>query len=161
LIRNWRSWDEAHNAVIIRAATLADAKAMADLREASIRALCSADHHDDTGAVEAWIGPVDKFVHLLQRPEAVLIVAEVDAALAGLAGFSGDSVTLNYVHPHFRFRGVSKALMREVEARLFAAGVTVGRLNSTVTALPFYRSIGWVETGAGSPDQGIPMQKRF
>ncbi|MGB3335713.1 MAG: GNAT family N-acetyltransferase, partial [Devosia sp.] len=128
---------------------------------ASIRQLCGADHQQDEVAIAAWVGGPDKFVRLLQRPEAVLVVAELDGALAGLAGFSGDSVTLNYVHPDFRFRGVSKALMREVEARLAAAGVAIGRLDSTHTALSFYRAIGWVETGVGSPDRGIPMTKRL
>lgn len=147
--------------MIIRAATLDDAAAMAELRQASIRQLCGADHHDDPAAIADWVGGPDKFVRLLQRSETTLIVAEIDGALAGLAGFSGDGVTLNYVHPQFRFRGVSKALMQEVEARLAAAGVMVGRLDSTVTALPFYRAIGWVETGTGSPGQGIAMRKRL
>lgn len=134
---------------------------MALLREASIRQLCSADHRDDPAVIAAWVGAPDKFVHLLGQPGTVLIVAELEGRMAGLAGLSGDTVTLNYVHPQFRFRGVSKALIGALEARLATAGVAVGRLNSTVTALPFYRSIGWAEVGDVSPDQGIPMQKRL
>lgn len=147
--------------MIIRTATRADAEAMATLREASIRGLCSADHHDDPAAIAAWVGSPDKFIGLLWQPGAMLIVAEIDGVLAGLAGFSGDSVTLNYVHPRHRFRGVSKALMGELEARLVATGVRLARLSSTATALPFYRAIGWIEAGGGSPELGIPMQKRL
>jgi ribosomal protein S18 acetylase RimI-like enzyme len=81
--------------------------------------------------------------------------------LSGLAGFSGESVTLNYVHPEFRRRGVGKALMRAVEERLATNGVTIGRLHSTVTALAFYRSIGWIEAGTADAEGGIPMSKRL
>ncbi|MGB3338588.1 MAG: hypothetical protein WBA73_15545, partial [Devosia sp.] len=61
--------------MIILPANLADAAAMAALRQASIRQLCGADHQQDEVAIAAWVGGPDKFVRLLQRPEAVLVVA--------------------------------------------------------------------------------------
>lgn len=147
--------------MIVRPATPVDALGMAELRQRSIRELCRADHGDDPAAIAAWVGQPDKFVRIMEWPENVLLVAELDGTLAGLAGLHGDMVTLNYVDPAYRFRGVSKALMVAAEARLRDDGVTVGRLHSTATALPFYRSIGWIETGPGTRDEGTPMEKRL
>ena len=147
--------------IIVREAGLADAYAMAELRARSIKDLCAADHRDDSAAIAAWVGPPDQFVRIMEYPDNVLLVAEIDGALAGLAGLYGDMVTLNYVDPNYRFRGVSKALMEATEARLRDGGVTLGRLRSTATALAFYRAQGWVETGPGTPDDGTPMEKRL
>ena len=149
--------------MIIRAAGLPDAAAMSLLRAASVRHLCHADHHDDPAAIASWIGDHSptKFIVLLQRQDVSLIVAEVDTEMVGLAGLSGDLVTLNYVHPAYRFQGVSKALMAALEQRMRDHGIGLGRLNSTATARRFYRSIGWSDAGAGTPEQGYPMEKRL
>lgn len=149
------------HALIIRAATKADAEAMGRVRHASIHQLCSADHHDDLPTVNAWAGDgsATKFLRLLEQPEARLVVAEIDGQIVGLGGMAGDLVTLNYVHPDYRFRGVSKALMGTLEAMMMAEGIAVGRLNSTVTALAFYRAIGWVDAGPATAAQGQPMRK--
>lgn len=136
---------------------------MSLLRQASIRELCSADHNNDPSAIASWVGEPSpaKFIRLLQRADVTLIVAELDEQIAGLAGLAGDLVTLNYVHPAYRFRGVSKALMQALEARLVEQGIQFGRLYSTATALAFYRSIGWTEIGARDADRGYPMEKRL
>ena len=145
--------------MIIRLAQPADAAEMTRLRAASIRQLCSADHRDDPAEIADWIGSPDKFDRLLAMPTMTMVVAEVDGVLAGLGGFFGDTITLNYVHPDHRFGGVSKAIMADLEARLSQAGVVLGRLNTTATALPFYRSIGWIALGAVDGDAGQPMSK--
>ena len=143
----------------VRTAGHADAAIMAELRRASIRELCGADHHDDPLAIEEWIGPSDKFIRLLEQPTVTLTVAEMEGNIVGLGGLCADTVTLNYVHPAYRFRGVSKALMADLEMRLALAGVHTGRLNSTVTALNFYRWIGWSTAGGKDRDGGHPMTK--
>lgn len=136
---------------------------MSSQRAASIRDLCSADHHNDPAAIASWIGDgsPDKFIRLFQDAHVTLMVAEIDDELAGLAGLAGDRVTLNYVRPQFRLRGVSKALMLTLERTMRDADVTVGYLVSTATALRFYRAIGWVDAGVGTPEQGYPMEKRL
>lgn len=147
--------------MLVREATLADADEMALLRACSIRQLCGADHGNLPSAMESWIGAPDKFLRLLQQGETTLLVVEIEGVLAGLGGIAGDVVTLNYVHPAYRFRGVSKALMQALEARLAQSGINLGRLRSTATAVRFYQSIGWVETGPGTANEGTPMEKRL
>lgn len=150
--------------MIIRGATLADAEAMARLREASIRGLCEADHHHDETLIAAWVGAqgAGKFVALLQQPAARLIVAEIDGQVAGLAGLSSDVVTLNYVHPDSCRRGVGTAMMNSIEAMLIDGGVRIARLESTATARDFYHNRGWQPDGpqaGGRVVNGYPMRK--
>src|SRR6202030_4870300 len=73
-------------------------------------------------------------------------------------------ITLNYVSPEARFRGVSRAVLGALEARAAERGNTRCTLISTETARRFYRAAGYVEDG---PPQGkfgtvgsYPMTKR-
>ena len=134
---------------------------MGAVRQACIEQLCVADHNNDADTIAAWAGadPTGKFTALLLDDAANLIVAVRNDTIVGLAGFSGDLVTLNYVHPDHRFMGISKALMAEVEARMQSADVIHARLYSTATAIRFYRSLGWQETGIGTSESGFLLVK--
>lgn len=145
--------------MIIREATVADIPVMTQLRAESIRALCQPDHNDDEAGIARWIGDPDKFSGLLGRDGMMLIVIEIDEKMAGLGGMNGDRILLNYVHPAFRFQGISKAVMQSLESRMVAAGLLVGHLDSTLTAVPFYQSLGWVKAGPADPETGQPMVK--
>ena len=56
-------------------------------------------------------------------------------------------VTLNYVAPDARFRGVSRALLRALERRAIERGNLRCTLTSTETARRFYLANGYVEEG--------------
>ncbi|WP_244617249.1 GNAT family N-acetyltransferase [Pleomorphomonas diazotrophica] len=69
---------------------------------------------------------------------------------------------LNYVTPEARFRGISKAILRSLEAYLRDLVHTECRLTSTETAHAFYLAMGYGD--AGEPDlrrsvSGRPMHK--
>lgn len=147
--------------MIIRDAVPADAAAMAALRAASIRTLCTPDHGGDETTIARWIGPADKFDKLLQQPDLTLIVVDVDGEMAGLGGMSGEWVVLNYVHPDFRLKGISEAVMLALESRMVAQGILMGYLDSTETAVRFYEAIGWSKSGPFDRDIGQPMEKRL
>jgi GNAT superfamily N-acetyltransferase len=147
----------------IRRAKRADCAAMNEIRAASITQLCTPDHGDDPDVLSMWVNnqSAETFQQLLERPDVVLLVGEFDGVAVAVGGINGDKVTLNYVHPDYRFRGISKALMAGLEGELVASGITLAYLDSTATALPFYRALDWVQTGSGDPDQGYPMEKRL
>lgn len=74
----------------------------------------------------------------------MLYVAETEGVLAGVAGMTtGGKITLNYVSPDFRFRGVSKALLAKLESRARELGLMQCHLESTKTAERFYRAAGF------------------
>jgi GNAT superfamily N-acetyltransferase len=86
-----------------------------------------------------------------------------ELSLGGLASGQG-RITLNYVAPAARFRGVSRAMLPRLEAELAARGCTEGLLTATATATRFYLAAGW--RPAGPPRQGRwifgqPMRKRL
>jgi GNAT superfamily N-acetyltransferase len=104
--------------------------------------------------VRAWIGNADN--HML--------VADEGGTILGIGGMQRSGrISLNYVSPGARFRGVSKALMRRLEARALELGLATSTLESTETARQFYRSIGYSEAGASTPGFGVgicyPMVK--
>ena len=96
--------------------------------------------------------------------EGHLFLAESDGRVLGVGAVADDEVTLNYVDPVARFRGVSTALLARLEAELVVTGVTEARLESTRTAHRFYRARGWEDVGAPVVWLGMtgqPMRKRL
>lgn len=125
---------------------------------ASIADLCAADHGNDPDVIRAWTA--NKTSMAIRRwigsPRTVLVLADIEGACAGVGGLStAGEVLLNYVHPNHRFRGVSRAILGDLERRLVGFGHAEARLTSTATALPFYRNAGWRETGAVESGFGI------
>jgi GNAT superfamily N-acetyltransferase len=151
----------------IRRATPADAEAMSAVLIASIRELCEPDHGGEPEAIARWTSN--------KNPEAVaamltddrlrFYVAERDGVLTAVGCIIGSSeIGLNYVHPAYRFAGVSKALLAAMEEAIRIGGVKEARLVSTVTAHRFYLAAGWHDDGP--PEQRFdvtcqPMCKRF
>ncbi len=77
---------------------------------------------------------------------SLLIAVESDAVLA-VGGVKDDGeITLNYVAPKARFRGVSSALLNALEVRAVDRGAREFTLLSTETAHRFYLSRGYRDT---------------
>ncbi|WOH47355.1 GNAT family N-acetyltransferase [Bradyrhizobium sp. sBnM-33] len=83
-----------------------------------------------------------------QQGNSLLLAVEGDAVLAVGSVTDAGEITLNYVAPEVRFRGVSRALLRALEARAVERGNSRCTLTSTETAHRFYRSAGYVDEGA-------------
>jgi GNAT superfamily N-acetyltransferase len=145
--------------MIIRDATPADAPQACEVLRASITELCAADHHDDPRILSRWLANktpdnVAQWADGIGR--SLLVVVEHEAsgeAMLAVGGvrYSGE-ITLNYVAPWARFRGVSSALLAALEARAMQHGATTATLLSTETAHRFYMERGY-------RDQGPPVGK--
>lgn len=153
--------------IAIRPAVPADVPAMSAVLIASIRELCDADHRDDAEILSGWLRnkTPQMVLRMLERPGALLLVAERDGELAAVGCLNGpDEIGLNYVAPAHRFQGVSKALLAALEDRIRASGADRARLTSTGTAHRFYLANGWQDAGPAEADRGMlcyPMEKRF
>ena len=56
-------------------------------------------------------------------PDSYVVVATEGAAIIGVGAItSSGEITLNYVSPDARFRGVSKAILKQLEARALDLG---------------------------------------
>ena len=152
----------------VRQAGVADAEACSAVLCASIRELCTADHHGDEQIIARWLDnkTPETLRSWIQSPESTLYVAEIDGRVAGVGGVtsgtSGSEVTLNYVSPNYRNLGVSKAVLNELEKALHDRGVRDAHLTSTTTAHDFYRKAGWLDSGEPVEWLGVvgfPMTK--
>ncbi len=152
----------------IRRARMSDAETICALLRRSIIELCVADHRDDPAILDAWLANKipDNVRRWIERPDNnLLVAAEGDDILAvGCVTDSGE-ITLNYVSPEARFRGVSKAMLAALEAAARERGAESCALVSTETARRFYASAGYLEQGPPERRLGskssYPMAKRL
>ena len=135
----------------IRDAMHADAAAACEVLRASITELCVADHRNDPAILAAWLAnktPEIVAGWATQPDSSLLIAVDGDAVLAVGGVKDSGEITLNYVAPAARFRGVSSALLATLEARAAARGNSRCTLLSTETAHRFYLSRGYTDDGA-------------
>jgi GNAT superfamily N-acetyltransferase len=146
-----------HCLMLIREARTEDAVEACHVVRRSITELCLADHQDDPAILEKWLAnktPAN-VRSWIARPDAHMFVATNGKAIVGVAAVTtSGEVTLNYVSPDARFRGVSKALLKRLEAKATELGNERCVLTSTDTARAFYLSAGYEE-------QGFPMTGFF
>jgi GNAT superfamily N-acetyltransferase len=152
--------------MIIRDATPDDAEAACAVLRASITQLCLADHRGNPDILSRWLA--NKTPEIVAtwadgRGRSLLVAVEEGAILAvgGLA--HPNEITVNYVSPQARFRGVSSALVAALERRAAALGAREIELLSTETAHRFYLARGYVDVGIPAGKFGTaasyPMRK--
>jgi GNAT superfamily N-acetyltransferase len=157
--------------VQIREACAADAAAACAVLRRSIAELCAADHNNDPAFLHGWLAnkTPDNVAAWISDPGNVVYVAVDGEAIAGVASMSKDGrISLNYVSPDARFKGVSKALLAALERKAAELGLTHCRLESTKTARRFYEAAGYREQdgpagacGANAAASCRPMVKNL
>jgi GNAT superfamily N-acetyltransferase len=156
------------SAIAIRDATADDADAACEVMRRSIVELCVADHGSDPKILASWLANKQPqvFRSWLARGGQSYLLAVAAGRIAGVGAVTdGGEITLNYVSPDFRFRGVSRSLLAELERRAAERGCDCCTLLSTTTARRFYLARGYTETGSpqGSfgTQSGFPMRKEI
>jgi GNAT superfamily N-acetyltransferase len=154
--------------VAIRDAVPDDAAAACHVLRESISRLCVADHRDDPAILNAWLAnktPEMVAAWAVQKGNSLLLAIEGDAVLGVGSVTDAGRITLNYVSPDARFRGVSRALLSALEARAMQRGNSRCTLTSSETAHRFYQSAGYVDegvpTGKFGTTTGYPMSKEI
>ena len=141
--------------MLIRDATAADAPAACTVLIDSITQLCTADHHDNPDILQRWLAnkTPENVASWAVAPGRSLLVAIADGAICAVGGVTHEGeITVNYVAPSARFRGVSSAMLAALEQRAIEQGATCCTLLSTETAHRFYLARGYT-------DQGPPVGK--
>lgn len=150
----------------IRDAVAEDTAAICTVLRRSITELCVADHKNDPAILARWLAnkTPEIVATWIANPRASLLIAVDRDAVLGVGGVTdAGEITLNYVSPDARFRGVSRALLRALEARAAARGNQRCTLLSTEVARRFYLQAGYVEDGSPEGKHGTssayPMSK--
>lgn len=150
----------------IRDATAEDADAACQVMRRSIAELCVADHGNDAAILRRWLGnkTAEIFRCWIAQPDnSVLVAVEGGNILAVGAVTDAGEITLNYVSPDARFRGISRGMLGALEARAAERGNTRCRLTSTETARRFYLAHGYAEQGppilSFGTRSGYPMSR--
>jgi GNAT superfamily N-acetyltransferase len=151
----------------IRNAASEDAAAACETMRRSIAELCIADHRNDPAILERWLGnkTPEIFKSWIRPGNSLLVAAENDNILAVGNVTDAGEITLNYVSPDARFRGVSTALLGALEKRATERGNQRCTLTSTETARRFYLARGYSEDGPADgrfgTATGYPMSKHL
>lgn len=152
----------------IRDANPSDAAAACEVLRRSISELCVADHGNDPTFLQRWLSnktPAIFTSWILQSDHSLLVAVEHNAILGVGSVTDAGEITLNYVAPEARFRGVSRTLLGALEARAALRGNRCCNLFSTETAHRFYQTGGYVDAGAPARKfgmaSGYPMFKNL
>ena len=111
-------------------------------------------HRNDPAILTRWLGnkTTEIFVSWIRQSDNSLLVAVEDDNILGVSSVTdAGNITLNYVSPDARFRGVSRAMLRALETRASERCNRRCRLISTETARRFYRANGYTKDGSPSP----------
>lgn len=152
--------------MLIRAAREEDATAACDVVRRSIIELCHTDYGGDARTLALWLA--NKTPDNMRRWIAgshVLVAVEGNEVLGVGAMQRSGMIMLNYVSPDARFRGVSKALIQQLETKAAELGLKECTLESTGIARRLYLALGYRQTGPATPGFGIglcyPMAKQI
>jgi len=150
----------------IRPAVAADADAACAVVRQSIVDLCFDDHRGDQAAIAAWLEnkTVANFSAWIDAADNVARIAADETGVLGFALMTcSGGVLLLYVAPGARLRGVSKALLAELEDVARGLGLRELTLASTTTARRFYLGCGYESAGASKPGarggRSYPLRK--
>jgi GNAT superfamily N-acetyltransferase len=151
----------------VRDAVPEDAVAACQVMRRSIAELCVADHRNDPGVLERWLSNKTQeiFRSWIRSGNSLLVAVDDDRILAVGSVTDAGEITLNYVLPDARFRGVSSALLGALEWRAIERGNARCTLRSTETARRFYLERGYSEDGPADDKfgaaSGYLMSKRI
>lgn len=132
--------------LIIKPAQSANAEDMVTLSRRSITELCAADHGNEPQLLAEWLGnkTIKQMIDWIEQPDNYVINVYFDEVMVATGGVNiHGRILRNYVHPEYRFKGISKAIMATMEKHLRGLGLKQATLESSKTAFEFYLSCGW------------------
>jgi putative acetyltransferase len=149
--------------VSIRVMRSQDARRFLEIQRESVRGLAARDY--PTAVIETWapLPITDEVVErfLSNRDGEMRLIAEIDGQAVGIGALvpANSELRACYVVPGAARRGVGAAIVAEIERIAREHKLDYLRLESSLTAEPFYAALGYrVEArGALMIAPGVPM----
>lgn len=141
--------------MVLRTFAPADAGPCAELIALTLRTSNARDYGADY--IDALLPSMSAEALLARAESARYLVALEGDRIVGCGGLqppeAGGCELVNvFVHPAFQGRGVGRRLVRALEERARALGVRRATLHASITALDFYRRLGYEPCGDGRLD---------
>ncbi|WP_158941194.1 GNAT family N-acetyltransferase [Burkholderia sp. S171] len=151
----------------IRKAVRADADAAWEIRRAAVMSECAAAYPLDQ--LEQWTGGTASRAFADAVEERFLVATIGDqVAGTGMIDLATGKIDAIFVHPAYMKRGIGTAMMRHLETLALSHGLQELKLDSTLNAAPFYRSLGFegdeitpYRSPRGLTMDCVPMTKRL
>jgi GNAT superfamily N-acetyltransferase len=153
--------------LVIRKAVRADADAAWDIRRAAVMSECVVAYPLDQ--LEQWTGGTASraFTDAVEERFLVATVGE-HVAGTGMIDLTTGKIDAIFVHPAYMKRGIGAAMMRHLETLARSHELQELKLDATLNAAPFYRSLGFegeeitpYRSPRGLTMDCVPMTKRL
>lgn len=137
----------------VRIATIEDARGILEAHYSAVHETAARDYPLEVR--RAWSKPVtpERVEQYLKHglPHETTVVAELNGEIAGFGAIvpANSELRAVYVAAAFDGRGVGSALLREVERMAKEQGCDELRMDSSLTAAPFYKRHGYEDMGRG------------
>ena len=160
-----------NNHVTLRPMVDKDAESFLRTLRDSIRGVASVDYPPEV--IDGWAPELSEanIWQVKQNPEnEVRIVAEIEGEVVGIGSTIPESNELRacYVSPRGLRKGIGSSIVRELENIARKSGVDRFTLHGTITAEPFYLSLGYQvderithRTSSGVEMEAVIMSKRL
>ena len=152
---------------LIRKASAADAQSIFDLRIAAINSQC-ADHYAAHDLARWTKGTMTPQFERMVMDKAHVAMVGGQVVASGMVDLVSGQIDAVFVQPEYMGQGVGRAIMQHLEQLAIAAGLRQLKLDSTLNAAPFYRSLGFCGdavasycTSSSLPLDCIPMIKNL
>lgn len=149
-----------------------DARPFLEVHHAAVRGIAAKDYPQ--AVIEGWAPlPITEkgIAGILTNPDnETRLVAESDGKVVGIGALveAKNELRACYVAPDASRKGVGSALVRRIESIARSRGLTFLQLDSSVTAEPFYRALGYEVRARGEHVLGsgqrmtcVKMEKRL
>ena len=140
-----------------RLAAPPDASAILALKRAAIRELAETDYTD--AQLDAWApddDALDVFETAMESDRFTVLLAELDGETAGYGVLNGPEARIDaaYVHPEYTRGGIATSLVQQLEMRARMRGIGELTVVASLTARPFYESLGYWDFGTKTRSVG-------
>lgn len=133
-----------NRSVTVREAAEKDVEGIFKAHNESIRRVCGQYH--TPSQIKSWIGNRTPSSYLQGMAAGEnLFVAEANGKIAGFSALLSTEVRAVYVHPDYLRQGIGARLYQKLEDAAVAKGARKLSLSSSINAVAFYTSLGFIE----------------
>tara|TARA_S200002703_G_scaffold149832_1_gene147722 strand:- start:88 stop:564 length:477 start_codon:yes stop_codon:yes gene_type:complete len=133
---------------VIRPAAEADAEAASNVVAVTVRESNARDYSRDIVEMVVADSAPERMQAMIRDGD--FFIAEGNGEIMGVAGLIEGTLRRCFVLPAVQGKGIGRELLSAIERTAFRKGLSVLRVNSSLTATGFYERLGFVSEGEDS-----------